>query len=110
MPGGPRAESVMTHNYWEGKTVRLRGIEPSDAETFQAWNQDVDWSRNVDAVWLPTSIESIRRWTQEEALRRTESESFHWIIETLNKVPIGAINTHGCEPRNGVYNLAFAIA
>jgi ribosomal protein S18 acetylase RimI-like enzyme len=27
-------------NFWRGRLVRLRGVEPSDAETFARWNLD----------------------------------------------------------------------
>jgi RimJ/RimL family protein N-acetyltransferase len=32
-------------NFWQGKLVRLRGVEPSDAETFARWNLDSETAR-----------------------------------------------------------------
>jgi hypothetical protein len=32
-------------NFWQGKLIRLRGVEPSDAETFARWNEDSEMAR-----------------------------------------------------------------
>jgi len=37
-------------NFWQGKKVRLRAIEPSDAETFIRWNLDSERARHLDFV------------------------------------------------------------
>jgi hypothetical protein len=34
-------------DFWQGPTIRLRAVEPGDAETFFAWNRDVDLSRQA---------------------------------------------------------------
>jgi RimJ/RimL family protein N-acetyltransferase len=38
----------MNNNFWQGEKIRLRGIEPSDAETFFKWNMDSERARAID--------------------------------------------------------------
>jgi hypothetical protein len=43
-------------NFWQGRLVRLRGVEPSDAETFARWNHDnygmlkEEWERSAHRI------------------------------------------------------------
>jgi hypothetical protein len=45
----------MTENFWQGSKVRLRAIEPTDAEFFIRWNLDSERARHLDFVWPPVS-------------------------------------------------------
>ncbi|MFC6227912.1 GNAT family N-acetyltransferase [Paenibacillus allorhizosphaerae] len=55
------------YNFWQGETVRLRGIEPSDAETMFQWNVDSDAIKRVDAVLLPRSYENVKNHIEESS-------------------------------------------
>ncbi len=91
-------------NFWCNEKVRLRGVEPEDAETFWRWNQDSDMARHLDFLWPPTSLHQVRRWTEEQAGKALEQDAFLWVIENPAGTPVGSINTHHCNSRNGTFS------
>jgi len=97
-------------NYWQGKRIRLRAIEPSDASVFNRWNLDSERARNLDFVWPPTSDAAMAAWAEEQSKRKLENDRFTWLIETLAGVPIGGISTHSCNLRDGTFSYGVDIA
>jgi RimJ/RimL family protein N-acetyltransferase len=97
-------------NFWQSETIRLRAVEPSDAETFYRWNQDSERARYLDFLWPPASLASVRAWTEGQSLRKLENDAFHWVIETLEGEPAGTISTHACDPRNGTFSYGLDVA
>ncbi len=97
-------------DYWCGKRVRLRALEPGDAEYFTRWNTDADWGRNLDFLWPPQSRAPVEAWIAKETLKKLENDHFFWVITTLAGEPVGEIDTHACNPRNGVFSYGIAIA
>jgi RimJ/RimL family protein N-acetyltransferase len=91
-------------NFWQGERVKLRAIEPSDAETYFQWNQDSERARNLSFVWPPTSLASVRAWAEEQSQKKLENDAYHWVIENLEGVPVGSIATHDCNRRNGTFS------
>jgi RimJ/RimL family protein N-acetyltransferase len=97
-------------NFWQGTHVRLRAVEPSDAEAFFTWNQDSEMGRNLDQVWVPTSRESVNRWVEEEAIRKKgEDDAFRWVIENGAGEFVGSIDTHHCDRRTGTFQYGVAV-
>jgi RimJ/RimL family protein N-acetyltransferase len=96
-------------NYWQTKTIRLRGIEPADAEVFYRWNQDSQRAGNLDFVWPPTSLASVKDWVEKETLHKLENGAFHWVIENQAGEPVGSIDTHSCDPRCGTFSYAMDV-
>lgn len=90
-------------NFWQGKLVRLRGVEPSDAETANLWNLDSELARGVDFVWPPVSHAQVRQEMEELSLKKLENDIFHWIIEDARGEVVGMINTHSCNHRTGTF-------
>ena len=97
-------------NFWQGKHVRLRGIEPSDATTFFEWNLDSERARNLDFVWPPISQAQVGGWTEEQSQKKLENDSFTWVIEDSSGGAVGSINTHSCNPQNGTFGYGVSIA
>jgi len=97
-------------NYWQGTRIRLRAVEPADAEIFNQWNRDSERARNLDFVWPPTSRASMDAWAQAESLKHLGNDQFRWIIETLQSTPVGSIDTHSCNPRCGTFGYGIDIA
>lgn len=85
---------------WQGERVRLRAIEPGDWETFFAWNRDDEQTRNLYFIPLPQSQEAVRRWAEQEAVRRPEGDNFRFVIEHAGEV-VGDLTTHDCDARVG---------
>jgi RimJ/RimL family protein N-acetyltransferase len=88
-------------NFWQTNTIRLRAIEPTDAETFYRWNLDSERARNLDFVWPPSSLASVQAWAEEASKQKMDGDHFHWVIETPNQTPVGTISTHDCNPHTG---------
>jgi RimJ/RimL family protein N-acetyltransferase len=68
-------------NFWHGKIVKLRGVEPSDADAFFAWNADSEMARHLDFVWPPVSQAQIKKEIEELSQQKLAADSFTWIIE-----------------------------
>jgi RimJ/RimL family protein N-acetyltransferase len=96
-------------NLFEGRLVRLRGIEPEDWETFFAWNQDSDAARRLYFIPFPTSKEEVRQWAAKQALQRGEDDKFFFVIETLPGEVVGSISTASCDRRNGTFSYGVGI-
>ncbi|MGB0388767.1 MAG: GNAT family N-acetyltransferase [Ardenticatenaceae bacterium] len=96
-------------NFWQGKRIKLRGIEPADAEAFFAWNKDSDMARFVDHVWFPVSLEFVKRWAEKTAAEGPKDDQFQWVIEDLAGNLVGTINTHDCDRRVGTFEYGVAV-
>ena len=64
-------------NFWQTDTIRLRGIEPSDAALFFEWNQDSERVRYLDFTWPLVSLASVTEWVEQQAKKRLEGDAFH---------------------------------
>jgi RimJ/RimL family protein N-acetyltransferase len=91
-------------NFWQGKKVKLRAVEPDDAGIFFEWNQNSERARNLDFVWPPSSRASAAAWAERQALQKLEDDSYHWVIENGDGVPVGSISTHHCDARWGTFS------
>ena len=91
-------------NYWQTARLRLRAIEPGDAETFHRWDMDSERARGLDFVWPPSSLARVRNFAEQATQKSMENDSFHWMIETLDGTPVGTIHTHDCSLRNGTFS------
>ena len=91
-------------NFWQGKIVCLRAIEPDDAELFYRWNLDSERARYLDFVWPPTSMESVRTWVHEQTRKKLVNDSYHWVIQNMSGEAVGSISTHDCDPHNGTFS------
>ena len=95
--------------YWQGTRIRLRAVEPADSETFYRWNQDSERARNLDFVWPPQSQANAEAWTQAESLKRMPNDRVRCVIETLQRIPVGAIDTHSCNSHSGTFSYGIDI-
>jgi RimJ/RimL family protein N-acetyltransferase len=96
-------------NFWQDAHVKLRAVEPSDAEFFFEWNQDSDMTRHIDWLWPPSSLESARRMAEEEARRRPTDDTLFLVIENREGERVGMISTHQCDRRAGTFRYGVAI-
>lgn len=96
-------------NIFEGRLVRLRGIEPEDWETFFAWNQDSESARRMYFIPFPTSKEEVRQWVAKRALQRGEDDTFFFVIETLAREVVGSISTSVYDRRNGTFGYGVGV-
>jgi len=99
-------------NFWQGKLVRLRGVEPSDAEAFARWNLDSEAARELDFTWPPISLARIAKDTEELALKKFEAGDFDFVfvVEDRAGVAVGSVNAHHCDPRAGTFMYGLLVA
>src|SRR5207247_4876210 len=98
------------NNIWQGKSVRLRAVEPADWKTFGAWDQDSQLQRLTYHVTFTRSEEATRSWTANEATSYSAGDVYRWVIENTSGEMVGTLNTHSCDPRNGTFAYGIAIA
>ncbi|MEM6297600.1 MAG: GNAT family protein [Bacteroidota bacterium] len=96
-------------NYWTGKKIRLRGIEPEDYELFHGWNKDTEMARNIAWLWFPVSKASQREWATAESQKKGENDEFFFVIETLNGEFVGSINSNTVNRTDGSFRYGIAI-
>ena len=82
----------------EGKLVRLRAVEPEDAENAFHWMNDREVSRGLMARY-PFSHETERDWV-ENATRPLDFGNVRFAIETKDGVHIGHCGLHGGSAEN----------
>jgi RimJ/RimL family protein N-acetyltransferase len=90
--------------------VRLRGVEPEDWETFHAWNADTEAAHASYSIPFPVSREWQIEWATTLARQDGADDRFVFVIETLAGNPIGSINSHACDRRNGTFSYGVFIA
>lgn len=92
-------------NYWDGNLIRLRGVEPDDAEIHYLLNRDEEVARNIDQLWPPASRAFVRQWAERTASRGFENDEFSFQMERLeDDVLVGGISTNHCDLRQGVFS------
>jgi RimJ/RimL family protein N-acetyltransferase len=96
-------------DYWKGPKIRLRAVEPGDAEVFFAWNRDAEMNRNLDFLWPPGSLERQRRWAEKTATQEVSDDGYFWVIEAPDGQVAGCINTHHCDRRTGTFSYGVAV-
>ncbi|HEX6817039.1 MAG TPA: GNAT family N-acetyltransferase [Ktedonobacterales bacterium] len=99
-----------SRNLFEGKLVRLRGVEPEDADTFHTWNADTEAARSGYRIPFPVSREQQRQWAARVALQEGADDTFLFLIETLACEAVGSLSTHACDRRNGTFSYGVFIA
>lgn len=102
------------HNIFEGKLVRLRGVEASDWEEFHLWNEDSESARRSYHIPLPVSSDFVKNWAQEQAQTNPKGDETRFAIETLATPDqaatlVGTLNTHSCDARSGSFKYGIAI-
>jgi RimJ/RimL family protein N-acetyltransferase len=102
--------SLSLMNFWQGRLVRLRGVEPSDAETFARWNLDSEAARELDFVWPPVSLAQIKGELEELSLKKFDADAFKWLIENSDGEAVGQITTRRCDPHRGVFGYGLSVA
>ncbi len=96
-------------NTWEGKKVRLRGLEREDWEVHFEWNHDSEMPRNLHYIWFPQSRAAVKKWVDEAAVKSPKGDNVDLVIETLAGQQVGVIGVQNADPRNGTFKYGVAI-
>ena len=91
--------------YWDGQLIRLRAVEPGDAEAHYILNKDVHTARMQDMVYPPSSMARVTHWASETSLKGFDSDEFAFQMESLETGKlVGHIATHDANRRVGVFS------
>ncbi len=96
-------------NFWQGEAVKLRAVEPSDADYFYSWQHDSERTRFLDLLPPPSSRAAHTLWAEERSKREMKDDTFQWMVETLDGEVVGSIATHSCNPRVGTFSYGLDI-
>lgn len=94
---------------WQGKTICLRAIEPSDWEAYFELDLDEEQARALYFVPFPPSQVGSKRFAEETAAKKPVGDNFRFVIENCEKAVVGDITTHYCNPRNGSFSWGITI-
>ncbi len=95
-------------NYWQGKNIRLRAIESSDVSTLVEWDLHSEIGRYMHFTTPPQSEAAIRAFVEKEELKKLEDDRYFWIIESLEGVAVGYIDTR-TDPRHGTFEYGVSV-
>jgi RimJ/RimL family protein N-acetyltransferase len=90
-----------------GELVRLRALEPEDAQHAHRWINDREVTQFLMARY-PFSLASEKEWA-EGAAKPNSFEEARYVIETLDGVPIGVCGLHRGRPEDRIANLGIMI-
>lgn len=96
-------------NYWEGKKVRLRSLEPEDWEFFYNWNLETGTQKNISHIWFPTSRQHIKDWIKEEGLKGGSNDQHTFVVETLEGKTVGTIAANSLSKVDGSFRYGLGI-
>jgi RimJ/RimL family protein N-acetyltransferase len=96
-------------NYWEGEKIRLRSLEPEDAEFFYNWNLDTNTQRNLAWIWFPTSMVNIKDWIKREGEKSPDNEEHFFVIETFEGAVVGSISANMLNKMDGTFRYGLGI-
>lgn len=86
-------------NAFEGRKVRLRGVEPDDWPLFLEMASDTDSARSLGAANLPMSAAAARQWAVDVGARKG-SETIPLVIEAHEDGGIGFLRVTKQDYRN----------
>ena len=96
-------------DFWQGPHIRLRAVEPSDAEMFFEWNRDAEMNRNLEMVWPPGSLARQQRWAEKTATQDPTGDAYFCVLENEQGEAAGIISTHRCDRRAGTFMYGVAV-
>ncbi len=92
----------------EGELIRLRAIEPADAERAHAWINDREVTRFILGGRYPVSLADEQAWATEAA-RGNAFQDSRLAIETKDGVHIGNCGLHRAVPEDRSAELGIMI-
>ena len=99
-----------SRSLWQGKLIRLRAIEPTDWETYFAWNFDDQQTRPLYFIPFPQSREAVRRWAEQESTQSLKDDNVRFTIARIeDNAVVGDLGVHDADPRVGTFSYGINI-
>lgn len=98
-------------NFWTGNKVKLRAVKESDLEDYylKSDNGDSESIRNSDRMLFPVGDGARADRVAKLSRQNPYDEEYTLIIENLEGIPVGNINTHSCNKTDGVFKYGLGI-
>jgi RimJ/RimL family protein N-acetyltransferase len=98
-------------NMWKGNKIFLRTVKMSDLDTF--FNTEIDFDtgdqRRGFFVLSPISMIEQRERVEKFAKNSFENDELMLIMEDKDGNPVGSINTHSCNKKNGSFEYGVGV-
>lgn len=100
----------MAANFWQGKLVRLRAVEPDDWPLHFEWDRNTEGERLTDDIYPPRSTIAAQQWAGSQSTKPFDGHTFRLQIEAVGSGDmVGTINSHSCNPRSGTFAYGIAV-
>lgn len=96
-------------NFWQGKNICLRAIEPDDADLFFEALKNADIQKNEADIRVPMSRKACVAFAEEQASKGNENRSPFLIIEDRNGNKVGMASPSLDDSRVGVFSCGMFI-
>jgi len=98
-------------NFWQGNLIRLRAVKESDLEDYylKTDNGDTDSVRSSDRMLFPVGLNARRSRVEKLSSLNPYDESYTLIIETIEGLPVGNINTHSINTIDRIFKYGVGI-
>jgi RimJ/RimL family protein N-acetyltransferase len=96
-------------NYWDGSTIRLRSVEPGDAEAHHRFNLTDDYGL-IDRIYPPGSLARVQEMAAKKAVEEFDGKTYSFQMESIESGElVGHIATHDCDPRVGIVSYGLSV-
>lgn len=96
------------HNLFAGQQIRLRALEPGDAETLFQHLRDTEISRRDARIRWPRSLTDIRRSLESPDESKRDDKGL--VIETLDGQLVGGLDVQMTDPTNGTFSIGIGLS
>ena len=100
---------MIQHNLFNGRLIRLRALEPEDAETLFRFRQDSDSLQHQGQMGWPYSLAELRFRLEKLPELTGQGDNMQLAIETLNGEMVGEINIQLADPKHGTFAVGIAL-
>ncbi|NGP45434.1 GNAT family N-acetyltransferase [Bacillaceae bacterium SIJ1] len=84
-------------------------MEPEDWQVFHENDRDSEAARAAHMIYFPRSAAGTKAWSEQQATQDAEGDNKMLVIETVEGVVVGNINSHSCDPRQGVMKYGLGV-
>lgn len=98
-------------NIFQGKRVKLRSPEPTDAPIhFEMDNTYTNMARHNYFIHFPGSLVQAQNWSQQSAEKGDNNHAYTFNIEAVASGElVGGMNTFNCNMQNGTFSYGLGI-
>lgn len=98
--------------YWETERLRLRRVQPEDAEFFYRLNQDEHADRYLSHLQLPDTLHNVRQWAERTATETFADDRYSFVMvgrDLPEELAVGSIDTHTLNRRCGTFRYGLVV-